>query len=309
MRRRAILTDPVYTKGSRFSGGKTTIRILNPGDRSLKAEAGFEVHEDYRPRPRSFELTVPPGEERTIEVAVDIEKPVKLADLAPLYLDWSLQYDFPDRDPLRVEGQNRLVSEQLLKVSRTKKRPLVDGRLNDWKALPLGGVNPTSAAPGTGDESPRFGVAYDDENLYLAIHAAGEGPTPGKPSGGPKVGILVYLDCRPDPERSQSQVERGKALNLRLKPDEVFPGPRDRAEDLPEGFEAVCVSSEDGMTAEVRLPVSYLNALQDGEWEAVRINVAVHHFGPDAWRGAKKWWRPDWRSPQSYAGSGTFLRH
>jgi hypothetical protein len=313
LRRRALLTDPVYTRESMFSGGKTAIRILNPGDRPLKAEAGFEVHEDYRPAPRSFELTIPPGEERTIEVAIGIEKSIGLADLAPLYLDWSLQYEFPDREPLRVEGQNRIVAEQLLKVTRSRKRPKVDGHLNDWKNLPLGGAKPSLSGTSFGkpkdlkDASPRFAVAYDDENLYLAIKAADDGPGRGKKPG-PKLGILVYIDGRPDPDRSQSQVERGRALNLRLRPDEAFPGPRDRAEDLPKGFEAVCTSNKDGMTAEVSLPVSYLNALQDGRWEAVRINVALHHFGPDAWRGAKKWWRPDWRSRQTYAGSGTFLR-
>jgi hypothetical protein len=63
------------------------------------------------------------------------------------------------------------------------------------------------------------------------------------------------------------------------------------------------------MTAEVKLPASYLDALQDGPWEAVRINVAVHYYGPDAWRGTREWWRPDWQSAKTHSGSGTFVRN
>ena len=295
-RRQAVLTGPLFTRGSKYKGGSTTIRFRNPGDIPLKAVAEFQIHEDFRPTPRSFDLTVPPGEEREVEVYVRIERSRKLVDLAPLYLDWDLQYDLPDRDPLEVEGRNQLVPEQLLKVARIKRVPTVDGLLDDWKSLPLGGAM---------ESCPEFSVGYGDSYLYVAVRSRQDSTQLRRKL---MKGIRICLDGRPDPDRSQSQGGRGGALDLRLRPGEVFAYPGYRGADLPEGFEAVCVPVGTGMAAEVRVPLAYLDALQGGQWEAVRLNVGVHYYGPDAWRGTKEWWRPDWRSAKTHSGSGTFLR-
>jgi predicted phosphodiesterase len=295
-RRQAVLTGPLFTKGTKYKGGNTTIRFRNPGDLPLKATARFLIHEDFRPNPRSFDLTVPPGEEREVGVSVRIEKTRKLVDLAPLYLDWALEYDLPDRDPLEVDGRNQLVPEQLLNVSRIRRVPAIDGRLDDWKSLPIGGPN---------EGCPAFSVVYDDEYLYLAVRTDEKSDPPRRKY---KKGIRICLDARSDPDRSLSQSGRDGALDLRLRPDETFPYPGYRGADPPEGLKAICVSAENGMAAEVRVPLAYLDNLQGGGWEAVRLNVAVHCYGPDAWRGTKEWWRPDWQSAETYAGSGTFLR-
>lgn len=294
-RRQAVLTGPLYTRNTTYSGQSTTVRFLNPGDRPLKVTAGFQTHENFRPAPRTFGLTVPPGEERQATVTIGIERARKLTDLSPLFLDWTLQYDLADRDPLKVEGRNELLPEQVLQVRRVRPAPRIDGRLDEWKRLPLGD---------DAGASPRFAVGYDGQGLYVAA-AWEEGE--GKPLR-PNTGIRVYVDARPDPERSQSQARETGALDLRLKPGEPFPAPGYRGLELPEGLQAVCDTVDGGLVAEVRLPAAWLDALQGARWKAVRLNLAVHHYGPDAWRGTHNWWRPDWRSPHTYAGSGTFLR-
>ena len=93
----------------------------------------------------------------------------------------------------------------------------------------------------------------------------------------------------------------------------VAPGPGAAAplvwqpERLPAGTETACTRDDAGFSVEVAVPAAYLDARQGGRWEAFRLNVAVDDFdGPD--RGCQLWWRPDWRTDETWAGSGTFVR-
>ncbi len=69
----------------------------------------------------------------------------------------------------------------------------------------------------------------------------------------------------------------------------------------------VGVLTKTGYNIEIAIPSQYLVARQRGAWWEFRLNVAVNDYdGPGA--GAQLWWKPDWRTPQTYDGSGTFLR-
>ena len=69
----------------------------------------------------------------------------------------------------------------------------------------------------------------------------------------------------------------------------------------------VCVKTSTGYAAEIAIPVSYLNKMQETEWEAFRLNVAVDDFD-DSGNGLQLQWWPDWRRDHSILGSGTFFR-
>jgi hypothetical protein len=81
-----------------------------------------------------------------------------------------------------------------------------------------------------------------------------------------------------------------------------------RADQIDPGIKAICVKTETGHNTEIAIPVSYLNEKQGGEWKQFRLNIAVNDFDQIAGPLKALWWRPDWRGPQTYAGSGTFER-
>ena len=68
-----------------------------------------------------------------------------------------------------------------------------------------------------------------------------------------------------------------------------------------------CVRTATGHITEIAIPAAYLDAKAGGRWKEFRLNVAVNDYDtPD--KGAQLWWRPDWRTDQTYVGSGTFRR-
>ena len=313
--RRAMLTGPLLSTRSTYNGDRTTIRVHNPGDRPLHAEAAFEVHEDLRPTPRSFKMMVAPGETEVIPIQVGIERKSKITDLDPLFLGWTLRYDLPDHEPLRVEGKSRLLPERMIRIDQRKKPPTVDGLLEDWKKLPLGDDQPVQISQwrrtwdGPEDGSFRFTALADEKYLYVAVRTRDDEVVKGEDKPGRrKDGIVIHVDGQSEPDRSVSHGAPEEGLIVSLRPDEAFTGAENRGYEFPEGFTAVCVSGDGGITAEIAIPAEYLNAKQGRRWDTVRLNVSFYDYDSGHGRGSHLWWRPEWRSAQSYAGSGTFVR-
>ena len=119
----------------------------------------------------------------------------------------------------------------------------------------------------------------------------------------------IRLDARPDPERSHGRGREASGI-LRVL---VAPGARQEAmkvwqrERMPKGTKIACVKTKLGFNAEIAVPASYLDTAQGGPWQAARLNVAVNDFDAEG-EGAQLWWKPDWRTDRSYAGSGTFVK-
>ena len=315
IRRRSMLTGPLLVQNATFDGGRTTIRIHNPGDRPLQAKAAFEVHEDLRPTPRSFDVTVAPGETEEIPVEVGIEMNSRIADLEPLFLGWTLQYDLPDHESLRVEGKNRMLPEQVIGIDRLRTPPTLDGLLGDWKELPLRDDQPAQISQwrrtwqGPADGRFRFAVGADEEYLYVAVRTYDDEVVQGKDkSRRRKDGLVIQIDGQAEPNRSQSQATPQEGLTMTLRPGETFTGAENDRFEFPEGLRAVCVATDDGMTAEIAIPAAYLDAKQGSRWETIRLNVSFYDYDTGHGRGSQLWWRPEWRSARSYAGSGTFIR-
>jgi hypothetical protein len=121
----------------------------------------------------------------------------------------------------------------------------------------------------------------------------------------------VRFDARAEPDRSQGRGHREfkDILVVSMSPGVT----RDKmvlysADQIDPRVKAICVKTETGHNTEIGIPVSYLNEKQGGEWKQFRLNIAVNDFDQVAGPLKALWWRPDWRSPQTYAGSGTFER-
>ena len=194
----------------------------------------------------------------------------------------------------------------------------VDGLLDDWPDLPLSCRAPQEILhdpdtwSGPDDGSFRFATAYDDENLYIAIEA-----TDDRMAFDPKKfvwqqdGLELRLDPRADPARSQGRGEREGTdfLMLAVSPGkasaEAVTYVRPNAPDTPK---IAWSRTDKGYILEVAVPAAYLDKVQGGKWDGFRLNIAMDDFDYPDRAGAQLWWRPDWRHPLNYAGSGTFRR-
>jgi hypothetical protein len=68
------------------------------------------------------------------------------------------------------------------------------------------------------------------------------------------------------------------------------------------------IKTPNGYSAEIAVPVDWLDSKQGAPWQEFRIDIAVNDFD-HADHGAQTWWKPDWRSRATYVGSGTFARN
>ena len=68
------------------------------------------------------------------------------------------------------------------------------------------------------------------------------------------------------------------------------------------------IKTDEGFATEIAIPVRYLNESQRREWKQFRLNIFQNDRDEPVGPHAQIDWRPDWRSDESYAGSGTFER-
>jgi hypothetical protein len=155
-------------------------------------------------------------------------------------------------------------------------------------------------------------VAYDDDNVYLAVEATDEKHvTDPKQMPWRQDGVELFLSAVPDPQRSQLR-GWGHLWNEELQLAIAGPSTDDlvvweRARH-PKGTRIARRRTASGHATEVAIPVAYFDEKQGQPWEAFRLNVAVNDSDVPGER-VQIWWRPDWRrSEKTYAGSGTFVK-
>jgi hypothetical protein len=123
-------------------------------------------------------------------------------------------------------------------------------------------------------------------------------------------GVEIRLDARPAAVRAANcgAGEMDDFLLLAMSPGEApgggwwYSGTR----GLPVGTTGVCVRTSAGFNTEVAIPLAYLDKMAGEPWRGVRLNLAVDDCDGD--QPVQLWWQPDWRSPASYAASGTLLK-
>jgi predicted alpha/beta superfamily hydrolase len=200
----------------------------------------------------------------------------------------------------------------------TKTPIVVDGKLADWPALPVTVDKPINSDDATAWRGPadlayRFGCTYDEKFFYVAIQTTDNrlNSVPGKDPWF-QDGIEVRLDARPEAERLFGEGKEFQdillvAMSPALAGESRLPV---NADKLPAGLQAICVATATGHQTEIAIPLAYLNEKAGAPWRGVRLNVVVNDLDDDyqGFRGDKLWWQPDWRTPDSTWGAGTFER-
>jgi len=314
----AVTVSPIFADTATFEAAATELRLVNPAEQEMTVKIAFRPQETLRVDPDALELVVPAGSEQAHMLKIDAVQPRPADQVPALLMDWEVAYDLPGRQPVTMSGTTSIGVAAVSVCPRRAAPVVVDGRLDEWDRLPLSCVEPRQISRdrrtwrGPADGSFKFAVEHDEEYVYVAVATTDDdlmldpGRLPWQQDG-----VEVRLDARPEPQRSAGR-GRGEftdvllvALSPGLTPEQMVVYGRER---LPEGVKAVCVATEGGYSTEIAVPVRYLNEKQGGPWEAFRLNIAVDDFDGDFDAGAQLWWRPDWRTPMNYAGSGTFVR-
>lgn len=318
---RAIVSDPLFSAGpSSGDALSTRLHFRNEADAPLRAKARFLPNDSLRPDPAEFDVAVAPGAEEIEPLNVNITKTewIEAADLPALLLDWSIAYEKEGLPPFSIEGRQSIAVETPFPCPRRESPVSVDGRLDEWNDFPHLCRKPAqiridpNSWNGPDDLSFRFAVACDQKFLYLAVDTTDDrffrkdDPYPWNQDG-----VEVRLTALPDPARSQNSGdgEFSTILPLLISPaDDTHPVLRYSEDMLPEGVSAACVRTPTGHATEIAIPLVWLDRTQGKPWEAFRLNIAVDDFDGPADSGSQVCWRPDWRSPDSYSGSGTFTK-
>ena len=319
----AIAPDSIFIQQPLFRETQAQIRLTNESDSPMTVKAAFEPHELLRPEPKQFNVIVPPRSGTPVDVELRVDKPIHVDGLSPLLMNWSVGYDRADHPPLEVEGTRRIAVDATFDCPRRTAPVVVDGRLNEWKELPLSCIRPAEIFfdaknwEGPADGSFRFAAEYDVSYLYIAIEATDDRLV-FEPHTGPwfQDGIEVRLDARAERPTNEGHGyhDAGKSLIVGLSPGDIAVDPLRPRQFIPplDGGEAVCLKTKKGFTCEIAIPTEYLDRVQKQAWSTFRLNIAQDDYDGevgDASNASQIWWRPDWRGSLNYGGSGTFRRH
>ena len=312
----SVTKDLTFAPADPTGSVKIKLRVAHTASLPAKINATFAPTEAFAPAPKGFNLNMPAGSQKLIDVQVGSFKPRADGDLPPLTLKWTAAYTVAGK-PLRFARRRDLRILPKFACPRRKDKVVVDGNLAEWKVLPFDIVKPeqvlgnVDAYTGGDDCRFRFAVATDGSFLYIAVQVTDDKLFADRSKS---IRRQDSVEVRLHPMRTFiSSRSRGEGEYENLLPIVVAPGkaPADarviRAGEMPIGSKVVSVTTKTGYNTEIAIPGRYLVARQRGSWWEFRLNVAVNDFDADG-IGAQLWWKPDWRTPQTYDGSGTFRR-
>ncbi|NUN95978.1 MAG: metallophosphoesterase [Candidatus Omnitrophica bacterium] len=310
---RAVTATSILADPPAFASGKSTLRIKNPTNAPLRMKVLSESQPGVRVEPGSVSAVVPGMGELVTELQVSAGEPIPIAQAQPVVLHWEAFLDRSDNTPsTRFAGEVRVTVDSPMEIPKRDSAPSIDGSLEDWSDLPFQVDQPGEVwhnPPGwrgPWDGSFRFGVAHDDEFIYVAVRATDDQPC----FDGWKYWedfALVWVDGRADgqgdPKTSIFTLMAGPRLSEEQK-EEFSEG------QAPETVRTASRATESGFEAEFAIPLSYLKDRQGGDWKEARLNVGFSDYDSgDAREGVTLlYWRPQWTSPTSAPQSGIFRR-
>jgi len=295
---------------------KIKLRVANTASVAAKINATFTPTDAVAVAPKGFNLNMPAGSEKFIDVKVGPFKPAADGDLPPLALKWTTDYTVAGAAQRFARGRDLRILPKF-RCPRRKDKVEVDGNLAEWKLLPFDVAKPeqvlgnVDAHTGADDCRFRFATAVHGNFLYVAVQVTDDkvDVRPGKFfRRQDSVEVRLHGMRTFASSRSRGEREYEDLLPIVVAPGKTAADTRImRAGDMPTNSKIAGVITKAGYNIEIAIPSQYLVARQRGAWWEFRLNVAVNDYdGPGA--AAQLWWKPDWRTPQTYDGSGTFLR-
>jgi predicted phosphodiesterase len=309
---RAVTATPIALEAGPFKEGTSKLTITNPSEQPLRVKVLSESPAGVRVEPSTVAVVVPAKSEHTAELKISADAPVPVPQMQPVVLHWEAFYDHGNNTPsTEFGGERRITIDEPYAIPAATGATQVDGKLDDWPELPFEVMQPAQvwhnppAWKGPQDGSYRFGVKSDEQYLYVAVKATDNESC----FDGWKYWedfATVFVDGR----GSDDQDPKESVFNLFAGPQmDMAQGEEFGEGTAPEGVKMASQPTEDGFAAEFAIPVSYLNALQNGNWERCRLNVAFGDFDRNEARDGVSllYWRPEW-SRRSDVPAAVFVK-
>ncbi|MDX2245528.1 MAG: metallophosphoesterase [Bacteroidia bacterium] len=309
--------EAMLVEGNTFSEGKINLRISNDSDVPMKAEVSVSSNEILWAATDGYSKTLEPNTVEIVSIPLKTSGATGINTLSPVKVNATMTYHSDKYPELVLNQTHSLKPEKWFTAVQQKKKIEVDGNLKEWDKLEntVGESAIVMADPfshqGTADCAFDFGVRYDDKFVYAAIKVTDDQleETTGRGMTNQE-GFAFFLDARPMKESAgivSGEIFQDYLLIAVPQPQKQNPSIylKDR---LPGGIVVATQAVSGGYTAEVAIPVSYLNELQGGSWKHFRLNVVASDSDREGKHQASLFWQPDWRGKEPLLGAGMFRK-
>lgn len=313
-----VTSAPVALEGEQFSKAAWEVTVKNPWDKPMRFKALVEASEILRVSPSAIAAVIPPNGSlvRTVEIVSDT--PVPAAEFQALYLHWSANYDQDNAAPISFSDILRLRADAP-HTSQRRGDIAVDGDIAEWGALPFVMERPGElrdnelAWRGPEDASLRFGVAHDEQYVYVALDVADDALDDAGEAHLRDFARTMFRALGPDPATAKLTLDG--ALSVADGPglNDVDRAGFEMSRKFPKSSAEVggkfARRNGDGrITFEFAVPRAALEAAAGTTTEHVQVNVAYNDYDDaDARFGLSYlYWHPLWSGQNDSALLGVF---
>jgi hypothetical protein len=298
-----IRVEPLYIDGPSFTQDSVKFRLTNPFDVPVKVKMSAGFSWDIKADIPTPELTLEPNSVRFVTMDVEARKPKPIESLKGVKVKAELAIQNEGKTDFFVPFEFNVAPLRRYELVKSRNRPSVDGKLNDWKEMPY--TLPTS-------EGTKFGIIYDDQFIYLGVQvndteviASGKTPVVDQDF------IGFVLDGQPFVKSAADEGEGWFANSIYFitgAADEVGDNSVRDMSDEEKKLSWKCVRNTSGLVFEAAIPISYIQDRQGRDWQTVRINIVVQDKDSNG-DSERITWQPNWREAGNVPGSGMFFKN
>lgn len=305
---RPIQVEPFYIRKSKFKSGIARIKLTNNKDvpMMVKLKKGFSW--DLKTSLAANKVTVQPNSVKFVDLLLEPKTKKNFTELDAIKITAGVSYIADDLPKIEIPFTFNLGAEPAFELPKAPTNVLIDGQLNEWKALPylVESDNPQDISAG-------FTTAIDEEFLYVAASVTDDDlqlDTTTVAWQQDFIGVVVNAD-----PFAKSVMDTGpgwytNSILCTVTAQTSTQGSSSDYEDrYPPGFlKWKCIARPGGYDMEMAIPISYIKERQGENWQTVRINIILQDQDAGETEKPRYRWRKDWRGTENRIGSGMFFR-
>ena len=308
---RPIRVEPLLMEGNTFEEAQMVVKVFNDQNVPMRIRWGQQFSWGLTGVLSEPETTVPPNAVDTLLVGLKARSgAAALASLEALPLQAEVSFDTEDFPDLSIPFSFNLRPAQQYNLEAAPKLVKVDGKLNEWGALPY----TLQDLPGE-SLNARFNLGYDEDYLYIAARVEDDQIVVDTAEVSWQQDFIGFVVNADPTALSASRTGQGwyeNSILFTVAPEtEDLPASVFYEDKLPTGAQYRCQVQSDGVyVLEAAIPMPYIKERQGDNWRSIRFNMVVQDR--DAEKRTGGWPRyqfmPDWRGGETFVGSGLFFR-
>ncbi|NNF36694.1 MAG: hypothetical protein HKN68_21510 [Saprospiraceae bacterium] len=309
-----VQIPPIYVSDKKQLAMAAEIKVTNDSDLPMKVKLEGINHQEIFYRMDDSILEVSPNSVEIVSLAISNVKMKDISSLSPIEIRAEVTYEKEDQPDVVMQQTMYYLPQYKYEVISPEKKIVVDGMLAEWTAEWVSlDTRYMSRNPfhynGEEDFSMQFATAYDEDYVYVGVKVTDDDwYRNGESAHWTQDVIIVGLDARPSriSEMNNGYGRNREWLSLLLTINEE--GALYESADLPDGIlHQVKVNGQEA-TAEMAIPVSYFNKMQQQDWQSVRIGIGYYDFDEGGKERNDHMWFPAWTTAETIHGSGMMFK-